>query len=204
MKVPQISIGVLLKDTLMVGPTIQDDRFTLLTRFRLNRYALTAEIEKMYRQVLVHLDDAIYQKNLFRKDPEESVKEFSLHTVTYGTSCASLLAIRALHQLADDEGAQHPIAAALLKTDFYVDDLLTGAKTREEAVFFRDDLAKLLQKGGLLLRKWASNDATIVPENSDDKATNHMSLNPSLRSKNLRHSVEFSKRFDLLKSKLFT
>ena len=120
----------------------------------------------MYRQVLVHPDDAKYQKILFRKDP---VKEFSLGTVTYGTSCASFLAIRALHQLADDEGAQHPIAAAVLKKDFYVADLLTDAKTREDAVFLRDDLTKLLQKGGLSLRKWASNDATIVPENLDNR-----------------------------------
>ena len=63
----------------------------------------------------MHTDDAKYQKILFHKDPEESVKEFSLDTITYDTSCASFLAIKVLHQLADDEGAQHPIAAAVLK-----------------------------------------------------------------------------------------
>ena len=40
------STGVSLNDTLMVGPTIQADLFTLLTRFRSHRYALTADIEK--------------------------------------------------------------------------------------------------------------------------------------------------------------
>ncbi|XP_033218228.1 uncharacterized protein LOC117173695 [Belonocnema kinseyi] len=52
------STGVSLNDSLMVGPKIQDDLFILLTRFRSHRFALTADIEKMYRQVLVHPDDA--------------------------------------------------------------------------------------------------------------------------------------------------
>ena len=105
----------------------------------------------MYRQVLVHSGDSIYQKILFRKNKNEPVNVYSLNTVTYGTSCTSLLAIRAMHQLADDEGEQHPIAAAILKRDFYVDDLLTGANTRHEATFLRRDLSQLLEKGGFSL-----------------------------------------------------
>ena len=88
----------------------------------------------MYRQVLVHPDDAPYQKILFRDNPNERIKEFSLDTVNYGTSCASFLAISSLHQLADDKGSKHPVAAAVLKRDFYFDDLLTSANTRREAM----------------------------------------------------------------------
>ena len=61
------SSGVSLNEALMVGPTIQADLFTLLTRFRSHAYALTADIEKMYRKVLVHSEDAIYQKFYFKK-----------------------------------------------------------------------------------------------------------------------------------------
>ncbi|XP_033225071.1 uncharacterized protein LOC117178004 [Belonocnema kinseyi] len=108
------SSGISLNNSLMVGPTIQDDLFSLLTRFRIDKYALTADIEKMCRQVLVHTDDAVYQKILFRENQNAPIKIYSLNTVTYGTSCASFLTIRALHQLANDEGAQHSIAAAAL------------------------------------------------------------------------------------------
>ena len=37
----------------MVGPTIQDDLFSTVTRFRTFIYALTADIEQMYRQIQV-------------------------------------------------------------------------------------------------------------------------------------------------------
>lgn len=41
--------GVSLNDTLKIGPTIQGDLFTILTRFRTHNYVLSADIEKMYR-----------------------------------------------------------------------------------------------------------------------------------------------------------
>ena len=121
------SSGMSLSETSMNGPTIQDDLFLILVRFRSHKIALTADIKKMYRQVLVHPADANFQRILFRSNPQDSAKTYKLNTVTYGTTCAPFLAIRTLHQLADDEAEQQPVAAALVKRDFYVDDLLTGA-----------------------------------------------------------------------------
>ena len=42
-----------LNDILMVGPTIQDELHKLLLRFRLYRHAITADILKLYRLILV-------------------------------------------------------------------------------------------------------------------------------------------------------
>ncbi|XP_033214001.1 uncharacterized protein LOC117171061 [Belonocnema kinseyi] len=150
------SSGVSLNDALMVGSTLQDDLFGELIRFRSRKNALTADMEKMYRQIKVHPEDAIYQKIAFRANPDEPIKVFTLNTVKYGTSCASFLSIRALHQLAHYEGSAHPLAASALKQDFYVDDLLTAANTHEEALLLRNDLIQLLHIGGFNLQKWAS------------------------------------------------
>ncbi|EDV99496.1 GH23755 [Drosophila grimshawi] len=49
-----------LNDHLLVGPTLQDDLYLLLLRFRLHCYAITADITKMYRQVNVDLNDRKY------------------------------------------------------------------------------------------------------------------------------------------------
>ena len=53
-------IGVSLNDTLMDGPTLQDTIFALHLRFRLHKYVITADIEKMYRQVIVRPEDRPY------------------------------------------------------------------------------------------------------------------------------------------------
>ncbi|XP_055623719.1 uncharacterized protein LOC129767123 [Toxorhynchites rutilus septentrionalis] len=43
--------GISLNQALMVGPVVQDDLFSILLRFRVHRFAIIADIEKMYRQI---------------------------------------------------------------------------------------------------------------------------------------------------------
>ncbi|CAL1678452.1 unnamed protein product [Lasius platythorax] len=97
----------------------------------------------MYRQILVHPEDRNLQRILWRTSGDEPVKEFQLNTVTYGLSCAPYLAIQTLHQLASDEEDQFPKGAAVIRRDTYVDDILTGADTLEEARDIREQLTHL-------------------------------------------------------------
>ena len=147
------SSGISLNECLMVGPTIQEDLFSIFSRFRSFLFALTADIEQMYRQIKVYPEDKVYQKIIWRETPNESLKIYELNRVTFGTASAPYLATRTLHQLADDERDSHPLASAALKRDFYVDDLLTGAQSLQDAIKLRDELINLLRKGGFNLRK---------------------------------------------------
>ena len=163
----------------MVGPTIQEDLFSIITRFRTVLYAFIADIEQMYRQVRVSQEDSRFQKVLWRDNPDEPIQTYSLNTVTFGTACAPFLAIRTLHQLAEDERESFPIASSVLKRDFYVDDLLTGASTFQEALNLRNESIDLLKKGGFNLRKWASNDPQLIKGFSNEHSKAFISLDPS-------------------------
>jgi len=121
--------GVSLNHKLLVGPTIQDNLVDILIRFRLHQIVLTADIEMMYRQILVREQDRDLQRILWRTDVNEKVQTFRLNTVTYGTSSAPFLAVRCLKELAIREEMKYPVAAKVLQTDFYMDDLITGAHT---------------------------------------------------------------------------
>jgi hypothetical protein len=50
----------------------------------------------------------------------------------------------------------------VLSNDFYVDDLLSGASTIEDAIKVQQELTSPLQTAGLTLRKWASNHSTFL------------------------------------------
>ncbi|KMQ90404.1 hypothetical protein RF55_9845 [Lasius niger] len=110
----------------------------------------------MFRQIRVHPDDSDLQRILWRADPEAEVQDFRLTTVTYGTASAPYLAIRTLIQLAQDEGHRHPYGAAVIHKNTYVDDILAGASTLEEALHVRKQTMELLEAGGFRLSKWAS------------------------------------------------
>lgn len=81
----------------------------------------------------------------------------SKNTMSYGISNTPYLAKRTLQQLADDEGEDFPKTASTLRTQTYVDDVITGANAVEEAMELQDLLIGLLRTGCVELRKWSSN-----------------------------------------------
>jgi hypothetical protein len=56
-----------------------------------------------------------------------------------------------------------PITSKILLHDFYVDDVLTGADSLETALQIRKELTTILQQTGFELRKFASNNVTLLP-----------------------------------------
>ncbi|XP_025267450.1 uncharacterized protein LOC112638978 [Camponotus floridanus] len=155
------SSGISLNDTMMVGPTIQDDLFSILTRFRTFKCALTADVTKIYRQVLVDPNQTSLQRILWRDSMNEPIRTFELLTLTYGTAAASFLAIRCLRKLAEDNAIAYPKGSKVALRDFYVDDLVTDANTLQEALVIKSETSKLLIEGGFKLRKWTSNEPSL-------------------------------------------
>ncbi|XP_018402192.1 PREDICTED: uncharacterized protein LOC108779302, partial [Cyphomyrmex costatus] len=167
------SNGSSLNDHLMIGPKLQTDLRSVILRWRQHRYVFTADIAKMYRQIQVDPRDQDYQRILWRSSSSEAVQNYRLLTVTYGMACAPYLALRTIQQLTQDEGAQFPVAQSVLRNQIYVDDCIFGADDKPLARQIRNQLISLLQKGGFLLRKWASNCPTLL----NDLPVNEKSLN---------------------------
>ncbi|XP_055632633.1 uncharacterized protein LOC129773104 [Toxorhynchites rutilus septentrionalis] len=158
----KMSSGHSLNDTLLVGPVIQDELLDIILRFRKYPVALVADIEKMYRQILISSDERCLQRILWRFDSSEPARTYELSTVTYGISSSSFLATRTLHQLAEDEGKEYPLGSLAICNDFYVDDFIRGEDSVEWAIQLRHELDEIMTKGGFRLRKWCSNSTDVL------------------------------------------
>jgi hypothetical protein len=92
----------------------------------------------------------------------------------------------------------------VLKNDFYVDDLLSGTSTIEEAIDIQKELSSLLKTAGLTLRKWASNHSafldaiprelqetqtTLSLDNEDGVTTLGLLWNPKTDNRQVRSSL---------------
>ncbi|GFY46640.1 DUF1758 domain-containing protein [Trichonephila inaurata madagascariensis] len=163
--------GYSLNDLLMVGPRMKRDVYPILLSFRTFQIAVCTDLEKMFRQIKISSEDTNWQRILWRDNPKEPVKEYRLTTVTYGTSYAPYLSTRTLTQLALDERERYSLASFATLHHFYVDDLLSGAATKKEAVELVWQLKEMMRKGSFNLRKWQSNSEVIkeVPENQNLK-----------------------------------
>ncbi|KYN24375.1 hypothetical protein ALC57_04022 [Trachymyrmex cornetzi] len=73
--------NISLNDIQLVGPALQDDLFAILLRFRLHTYVVSADIEKMFRQVLVTPEQRSLQRILWRSNAEASIDIFELNTL---------------------------------------------------------------------------------------------------------------------------
>ncbi|XP_025264622.1 uncharacterized protein LOC112637994 [Camponotus floridanus] len=138
--------GDSLNNTLLVGANLLPTLADVLLRW--HRFVFIADIEKMYRQILVHPDDRDLQRILWKRQRTDDVQEYRLNTVTYGLACASFLTIRTPRQLADDEEPANPKGAVALRRDCYVDDIVTGASTLSEAVETQRQLRRSARRAG--------------------------------------------------------
>jgi hypothetical protein len=154
--------GISLNEVLLKGPTVQEELFDILVRFRKHQYVLTADVEKMFRQVAVATQDQDLQRILWRTRPSETLRSYKLTTVTYGTTSASYMATQCLVVLAEEHNQSYPEASRAIKRDFYMDDLMTGAESIEECVILQEQISLILDSAQLPLRKWCSNSEEIL------------------------------------------
>ena len=98
-----------------------------MLRFRTHQNAFTADIEKMYRMILIeHNSERDFLKILWKEDIDSPVQIYRFNIITYGTSNAPYLATRTLKQLALAEQENLPISSSVALTDFCIDDILSG------------------------------------------------------------------------------
>ena len=111
-----------LNESLHVGPSLQNDIISILLRWREPQIGFSADIQMMYRQILVDPEDSNFRRIVWQKLGEQDPRHFRFLTLTYSTICAPYLAIRVLRQLAMDEESHYPGALPVLLRDSYIDD----------------------------------------------------------------------------------
>ncbi|XP_063358857.1 uncharacterized protein LOC134648296 [Cydia amplana] len=151
-----------LNDSLLTGPKLQSNIAEILLHYREHEVVFMADVRQMYRQITVAPHHRDYQRILWRAHPDEPLQEYVLNTVTYGVSSAPFLACRTIQQLANDEGHKYPKAKTVLTSDIYVDDVVTGSSSLDDACDIKSQVIALFKLGAFELRKWVSNRPELL------------------------------------------
>ena len=175
------SSGVSLTDKLLVGPTVHPTPLDVLLRFRRHRVALTTDISRMYRAVVLPPDERDLHCFVWRKQNEDLLQDYRMTRVTFGVASSSFAANMAVKQNAIDHATEYPLASAVVHESFYVDDGLTGADSTRAAKELQQQLQSLFSRAGFLLRKWKSSDPSVVvnlPYHLQDPQLSHTISDP--------------------------
>lgn len=156
------STGVSLNDCLCVGPVIQPELFDLLICWRKFEFAVSADIEKMYRMMYVNPEHADWQTILWHRPGTKGILPYKLLTVTFGTSSAPFQATRGVYEVGQRIKETQPELAKIIQSSFYVDDFMKSFANINDARSTNKLITDELAKYGLTLRKWKSNDASAL------------------------------------------
>ena len=158
----QSTSGVSLNDKLLIGPTVHSSFVDVLLRFRLHRVALTTDVSKMYRAILLHPMDRNLHRFVWRRHHNDTLVDYRTTRLTFGVASTSFIASMSLKQNALDFTQEYPLAAQAVHQCFYVDDGLVGADSIADAIVLQRQLHELFLRGGFALRKWKSSDARAI------------------------------------------
>ncbi|XP_077536023.1 uncharacterized protein LOC144148349 [Haemaphysalis longicornis] len=159
-----------LNENLEAGPSLIPDVARLLLRFRRYKVAMIADIEKAFLQIGLRESDRDALRFLwFRTSPKagQPLPELDVWRMTrvpFGaTSSPCLLAATLKHHFRSVEN-RFPVTARLLQDSMYMDDLLIGADTTENAIQMHREILEIFREASMNIRKWASNDPVVAAE----------------------------------------
>ena len=193
--------GVSLNDLLMKGPSSLNDIYGVLLNFRSYPIGFVKDVSKFYQSIQAterdqHLRRVIWRNGEVGSEP----KIFLTMTVNFGDRPAGCMALTAkrgtadLYQMIDEDAAEK------LKKDNYVDDIASGAESREEALHVSENMEKIMAYGGFSFKNTVmSGDVgkiiKILGTNWDaekDEFFLEVRINTSIKVKGIRREPDIS------------
>ncbi|KAG1656183.1 hypothetical protein GQR58_024091 [Nymphon striatum] len=165
--------GVSLNDCLHSGTSLIPDLVAVLIRFRRWTVALCGDIEKAFLQINLDKSERDFHRFLWKQN--NKIRHMRFKRVTFGVKCSPFLlnAVVKFHlQNQTPSDAVHE-----LHDNLYVDDLLTGANSVEEAIDLYQQTTEIIAKAGMNLRQWASNSPEIIKSIQQCRKGNVCELN---------------------------
>ena len=193
------SSGMSLNDILLVGTTVHPPLIDVLLRFRSHRIAITTDVNKMYRAVVLPEIDRDLHRFVWRRNPSEPLQDFRMTRVTFGVLSSSFTANMAVKRNSLDLASKYPLHSCtqVISDSFYVDHGLAGADSVQEAINLQTQLQSLFSEGGFLLCKWNASDPAVLQHVSPDLLDTQFKLtisDPDMYTKTLE--VEWNANLD--------
>ncbi|XP_075526710.1 uncharacterized protein LOC142558463 [Dermacentor variabilis] len=157
-----------LNDVLFAGPNLNPNLADILIRFRVHNVAIMSDIEKAFLQIELaeSARDAVrflwYQSTPGQGDALPPIKEYRMTRVPFGVTCSPFLLAATLSHHLKTVQEKFPRIAKILSDNLYVDDLVTGADSVEEAERIIRESQSILKAAGMNLRKWRSNYPELI------------------------------------------
>ena len=155
--------GMALNDVLRKGPDLTTLLLAVLLRFRERRIGVSADIRKMFYQVLVPKADRSLFRFLWRRPgTQDPVETYEMTVHIFGAVSSPAVCNFALQRLMSDAPSDLKGVAGRIASDFYVDNFLSSFDCEKEALVTCQGLTRLLNTGGFELAQFLSSSRLVI------------------------------------------
>ena len=153
-----------MNDLFQKGPYLIPKLFDVLSRFRSHLIAVMADIEKAFLMIGIDKSDRDMLRFLWFLDPfnvDSEVVHLHFTCLVFGLRPSPAILGEVIQQHCNQFKQQHPEIVKLTVQALYVDDLISGEKTVEDALNLYKVAKNIMAKEGFNLRKWNSNSLKL-------------------------------------------
>ncbi|XP_064638261.1 uncharacterized protein LOC135494279 [Lineus longissimus] len=158
--------GTSLNSNILPGPKLLNDLVEVLLRFRRYLVAIVGDVSEMFLQIGLDPDS----RRFYRIVWEQQVLEYQ--RTIFGDTSSPFKANLVIREHSRKLKNQYPEAADTVENALYVDDAIDSRCSTGEAKKTRSEMTEMLDRGGMKMRKWLSNDPEVLEDvPQSDKAT---------------------------------
>ena len=159
--------GLSLNDRLEKGPNYINQLPNVLTAWRWDEVAYSGDVRKMFNQIMVHPEDQIYHRFLWRSKLSDTPTVYQWLRLSFGDKPAPDIAANSINTLAKASLSEFPDASKELREHAYVDDIAGSKPTAEKAKRVIDEIDIVLGKGQFQIKTWHSNHEVVDRSNHE-------------------------------------
>ncbi len=153
-----------LNDCLYAGPPLQNKLWDVLVQQRAFPLTVSSDIRQAFLQIRVKEEERDVLRFHWRKDEMSPLETLRFTRVLFGLAPSPYLLQGVIETHLDTWSESNPDEIEHLRKSMYVDDLLSGGTTVEQAETRKEVAKEVMQDATFELHKWSSN----VPQLEDE------------------------------------
>ena len=150
-----------LNQCLNPGPPLQNELWNILVRMRFHPVLLSGDIKQAFLQVRIRSSDRDALRFHWGPDASSEVETLRFTRALFGLTSSPFLLGGVIDQHLACWETQKPEVVAELRKSLYVDDLVSGKPTVQQAKVLKDGAIEIFNDATMTLHKWHSNEREL-------------------------------------------
>ena len=146
-----------LNECLHAGPPLQNRLWSVLVRLRFHPVAVTGDLKQAFLQVRIKAAHRDALRFHWKPDEHSEIETLRFTRALFGLAPSPFLLGGVIEEHLKTWEVRKPELVADIRRSLYVDDLLSGKPTVEEALQHKEEAIALFQDATFTLHKWHSN-----------------------------------------------